>query len=116
MISYANKVICAEQKYVCVSCHKGFGQPLLAEMLVAYYSRGCNSQKMFKNLKVARCTSYEQHINKYNVIFLNMQEFLNESNSIDANLRLLIKSVYSDLFEQYPEYCNIAFNNFKMKM
>ena len=71
-------------------------------MLAAYYSRGCDSREMFSGFEIAKKDSFEKHLNQYNTIFLNMQEFLSQSEDIDDMLNLIKKSVLWELLEEYP--------------
>ena len=41
LISYTNSVINTEQRYVCVSRPRRFGKSVTAQMLTAYYGKGC---------------------------------------------------------------------------
>ena len=45
-------------------------------MLTAYYGRGCDSKELFAGLKIAKDENFAKYLNQYDVIFLNMQEFL----------------------------------------
>jgi hypothetical protein len=42
---------------------------MATETLCAYYSRECDSRALFESLKIGRDSSFEKHLNKYNVIF-----------------------------------------------
>lgn len=42
-------------------------------MLSAYYSKGCHSEKLFAELKISQNEFFKVHLNKYNVIFLDIQ-------------------------------------------
>ena len=77
LIAYTNKKLNTEQGYICVSRPRRFGKSMAANMLTAYYSRGCDSREMFQGLKIATHPDFEKHLNQYNVIHLNMQN-LNE--------------------------------------
>ena len=79
LIAYTNGILRTEQKYICVSRPRRFGKSMTANMLTAYYSRGCDSGKMFSDLKISQDKSFEKHLNKYNVIRLNMQIFLSQT-------------------------------------
>lgn len=65
LINYTNKVLFGEQKYICVSRPRRFGKSMTANMLTAYYSRGCDSKELFVSLKIAKADSFEKHLNKY---------------------------------------------------
>ena len=103
LIEYTNRVMYSNQKYVCVSRPRRFGKSMAANMLAAYYSRGCDSRELFQGLKISRTDAYEKKLNQYNTIFLNMQEFLSQTSSMEEMLRLVKKSVLWDLFFEYPD-------------
>ena len=104
LIGYTNKVLNTMQQNLCVSRPRRFGKSMAADMLTAYYSRGCDSKELFKGLKIAGDQNFEKYLNKYDTIFLNMQEFLSQSNDIYDMLTLLKKSILWDLLEEYPDY------------
>lgn len=43
LILYTNKVLNTKQKNLCVSRPRRFGKSMAADMLVVYYSKGCDS-------------------------------------------------------------------------
>lgn len=57
LINYVNSIIYTEQKFICVSRLRRFGKSMAANMLTAYYSRGCNSKEMFSDLNIAKAES-----------------------------------------------------------
>ena len=76
LIEYTNRSAKTLQSYICISRPRRFGKSIAANMLSAYYTCEYDSRELFSNLKIASSDSYEKHLNKYDVIFLNMQEFL----------------------------------------
>ncbi len=97
LIKYTNKVLFGEQKFICVSRPRRFGKSMAANMLTAYYSSGCDSREMFSKLKIAEDESFEKHLNKYNVIRLDIQKFANKTETVDDMLKLLQKRVINEL-------------------
>ena len=93
LIQCTNKVLKTKQKYISVSRPRRFGKSMAADMLTAYYSRGCDSKEMFQNLKIAKTDSFEKHLNQYNVIHINMQEFLSESDCMEEMLQMIQKTI-----------------------
>ena len=84
LIGYTNRVMNTLQGYVCVSRPRRFGKSMAANMLTAYYSRGCDSREIFSKFEISESPDFEKYRNKYNTIFLNMQEFLSRSDSVEA--------------------------------
>lgn len=104
LITYTNSVIHTQQKCICVSRPRRFGKSMAANMLSAYYSRGCDSKELFQNLEIAEDDQFETYLNRYDVIFLNVQEFLSQSKNIDEMISLICRSVLWDLLGEYPEF------------
>ena len=46
LLAYTNKVINTKQAFICNSRPRRFGKSYAANMLAAYYSKGCNSEEM----------------------------------------------------------------------
>lgn len=70
-------------------------------MLCAYYDQSCDSRSLFADLQIAQDPSFEQHLNKYPVIYLDMTNFVSEKDTgiadkIDAALLADISRVYPD--------------------
>lgn len=72
LLEYTNSVLDTEQSYICVSRPRRFGKSMAAEMLVSYYDKSCNSKQLFQNLKIAESRDFEEHLNKYDVIYVDM--------------------------------------------
>lgn len=53
LLEYTNKVMNTLQGYICNSRPRRFGKSITANMLTAYYSRGCDSESMFSELEIA---------------------------------------------------------------
>lgn len=107
LIAYTNSVINTEQRFVCVSRPRRFGKSMAASMLAAYYGLGTDSGQ-FEHLAIAKGESYREHLNQYNVIFLNVQQFLSQTENI-ATLKELIEKTL--LWELLDEYSNLNYFN-----
>ncbi|MDD6827765.1 MAG: AAA family ATPase, partial [Oscillospiraceae bacterium] len=103
LIEYTNKVLRTQQKYICVSRPRRFGKSMAANMLAAYYSSECDSKAMFSSLKISESDSFEKHLNRYDVIRINMQEFLNKAGNTEQMTDLISKAVGRDIFRKYPD-------------
>lgn len=92
----------AINQYICISRPRRFGKSTDANMLVAYYSKGCDSHNLFDHLKISNTKNYKKDLNQHNVIHLNMQDFLSMTNSIEDMLILLSEEVIFELTQKYP--------------
>ena len=103
LIKHTNKVLQTKQKYICVSRPRRFGKSMAADMLTAYYSRGCDSEQMFSKYKISKAESFSEHLNKYNVIHINMVDYLSESENIDEMLKFIETDIIDEITEEFPK-------------
>lgn len=102
LIKYTNSKLFTEQQFICVSRPRRFGKSMAANMLTAYYSRGCDSKEMFGELKISESETFEKHLNKYNVIHINMVNFMDKSNIIES-LDYLSRRILHELKKEYRD-------------
>ena len=100
LIEYTNKCINTEQRFICVSRPRRFGKSMALKMLAAYYSCGCDSRDLFRGFKIEGSESFEEHLNRYDVIYLNMQQFLIRARKQEVT-EYLEQVVIEDLREYY---------------
>lgn len=104
LIEKTNKLINTEQRYICVSRPRRFGKSMAANMLASYYSREEHTEELFNNLKISKEADYRDYLNKYDVIKINIQEFLSMSRSVEEMLNMLQTRLLRELKRKYPEY------------
>ena len=102
LIDFNNKCLFGENKEICVSRPRRFGKSIAENMLVAYYSKGCDSKELFSKFKIAQTPNFEQYLNQFNVIHLNMQEFVNNT-SIKEMLANLTEELLFDLKTEFSD-------------
>ncbi|MDO5132000.1 MAG: AAA family ATPase [Eubacteriales bacterium] len=116
LITYTNRVLSTRQKYVCISRPRRFGKSMAAQMLAAYYDRSCDSAGQFDGLAVTSDPSYERHRNRYNVIQLNMQNFLSQGKDVDGMIRRIEIRLCYELSVENPEVVFLDASDFFMCM
>ena len=78
LISLINQRINTVKSLLCISRPRRFGKSYAAKMLCAYYDHTCDSHALFEKYEISKDASYEQHINKYHVIYLDVAGFLSD--------------------------------------
>ena len=61
-------------RFQAVTRPRRFGKTVTAEMLRLYYSKDYNSEEIFANLKISQDPSFLEHLNKYVVIYWDMND------------------------------------------
>ncbi len=103
LISIINNTLCSEFKYSCVSRARRFGKSMAAKMLCAYYDRSCDSHALFDDLEIARDPSYEEHLNKYPVIYLDVTDFTTRDIPRIELTTLMQQKVKEEVCEAFPD-------------
>lgn len=103
LIAYTNQCLNTKQKFICVSRPRRFGKSMTLEMLAAYYSRGCSSKDLFRELKIGQEKTFQENLNQFDVIFLNMQQFVIEAKKKEVT-EYLEEEVLDELREEYGEF------------
>ena len=72
IISLLNDKVESDDRFLCVSRPRRFGKTMAANMIAAYYSKGCDSHAIFSDLKISKDPTFEDNINRYTVIKLDI--------------------------------------------
>ncbi len=102
LISKMNGVYRTERKFVCVSRPRRFGKSMAANMLTAYYSRGCDSAKLFSGLKIENEQTFQEHLNRHNVVRIDVQRFLETEGELDGFIGEIEKNIVCELRKEFP--------------
>ena len=73
---------------------------MAANMIAAYYSKGCDSHEIFSDLKISKDPSYEENINKYSVIQLDMNDVVTNKGSLSVS-EYINRVVVAELRDEY---------------
>jgi hypothetical protein len=76
------------RKLVLSTRPRRFGKSYTVDMLAAFYSCGCDSRGLFEGLEVAGHEGWDEHLNKYNVVCLDMVEVIDAA-KVSAASRIL---------------------------
>lgn len=107
LIDYINSTIDTTRRLTCVSRPRRFGKSYAAKMLSAYYDKGCDSSELFRDLKISGCDSFGVHLNKYDVLYLDITWFISNAENIKNTVRELQEDVIEELTGIYP-FCALA--------
>ena len=102
LLSYTNKMMDTNNALICNSRPRRFGKSITADMLTAYYSKGCDSFSMFEGKKISSDDKFYQHLNKYNVIHFDVQWCRISAKSATATVSYIEKTIIQELGDVYP--------------
>ena len=102
LIGYVNRVLNTEHNLLCLTRPRRFGKSMAAKMLCAYYDQSCNSRELFEDLKIAKNISFEKHLNKYPVIYLDITYFTTTCRQTEDVVRNIERDLIDDIQQTYP--------------
>ena len=102
LLEYTNTVLDTMDAYICNSRPRRFGKSYTANMLTAYYSKGADSEKMFSGLEISKAADFRKHLNKYDLIHIDVQWFLANCAKADDVVAFITESILDELRTIYP--------------
>ena len=107
MIGLINDRINTPNKLICISRPRRFGKSYAAKMLCAYYDHTCNSARLFDGTEIGLSENYQDRMNKYNVIYLDIAGFVSDVKRRDGNMKAVVneiaEAVRQELIADRPE-------------
>ena len=95
LLEYLNEALGTPKNCIAVSHARRFGKSHAAGMVDAYYSLGCDSTKLFEDTKLANNADWKKHMNRYNVIHLDI------SSVWDFHKEDLIESIHDRVCDDF---------------
>ena len=102
LIDVVNRTLFTARMFSCVTRCRRFGKSMAAMMLNAYYDHSCDSRQLFEGLQIADSPTFEQHLNKYPVIYLDMTEFVTRFRD-EGIVKEIDRRLRADVLRAYPQ-------------
>ena len=102
LIAVVNDTLFTERRFSCVTRCRRFGKSMAAKMLCAYYDHSVNSRSLFEDLAIVKEPSFEKHLNKYAVIYLDVTSFVTRFHDDDIVGRMDAE-LKKDVLNAYPD-------------
>jgi len=103
MIQTINETLRTSMYCTCVTRCRRFGKSMAAQMLYAYYDKSCDSRHLFEDLAIAKLPSFEEHLNKYPTIFVDMTEFTTDYKKNKDIVKILQQTIKKEVCTIYPD-------------
>ena len=103
LIAEINATLFKEKRFTCVSRCRRFGKSMAAKMLCAYYDKSCDSLEMFRGLEIENHPSFEKHLNKYPVIYVDMTNFVTKYHGERSIVDIVQQTLIEDISEVYTD-------------
>ncbi len=89
-------------QYICITRPRRFGKTINANMLAAYFTKGCDSTELFNGLKIHDSPVYGEKQNQYNVIHIDFSVQPDFCECYRDYISNIIENLKEDLAEAYP--------------
>lgn len=102
IIQHLNELIDTSDRYICITRPRRFGKSSIVDMLGAYYTKEIDSKDIFDNLKISEYETYEDNLNKYNVISISFNKIPDRGNSYNDYIEMIKTTLINDIVKKYP--------------
>lgn len=139
LIESINKIVGTNDCNICITRPRRFGKTINLNMLGAYYTIGAlgrtvgtqactigtpgrtvgtqdnvknlDSHKLFDNLEIEESPSYEQHMNRHNVIYIDFSRMPQFCSNHKGYIDYIYDGLIADLEEYYPSLKGESFSS-----
>ena len=100
LIRELNSIVSTKEDFVCLSRPRRFGKSMAGNMISAYYSKGCNTREVFRQMKLGQEPGFDKYLNKFNVIKLDLNGWYQRA--IQRNRKdLLLVDIHETLLDEF---------------
>lgn len=89
--------------YLCITRPRRFGKTVMANMIASFFSKGRDSDEIFRKLQIYRDKDYQKYINQYTVIHIMFNDLPRKCNSYEAYIGRIEDVLIKDLKKEYPD-------------
>ncbi|MGL5416019.1 MAG: AAA family ATPase [Clostridium sp.] len=103
IIEKLNRNINTTDGYICITRPRRFGKSSVVDMIGAYYSKVVDSKEIFDKLNISKASSYEKHLNKYNVINISFNKIPDTVGNYSEYIESIRAGLTDDIKKFYPD-------------
>lgn len=97
LLEELNQLLGTSENCIALSHARRFGKSQAAGMIDAYYSLGSDSKELFSKFAISKKPDFEEHLNKYNVIHIDVSSFT------DSYKETLVENIWRMLYNEMKE-------------
>lgn len=102
IIAELNRCYGSRRRFVCVSRPRRFGKTMVGNLVAAYYTRGADARGVFGRLKIGRERGWDAHLNRANVVKIDMNWFYGVYGRSGRVVEGLTRDVVAELAAEFP--------------
>lgn len=89
--------------HICITRPRRFGKTVMANMIAAYFTKGCDANDIFQNLAIASNPEYDKYRNQFSVIHISFNDIGRECVSYKQYIERIQERLAHDLKKEYPD-------------
>ena len=105
----------SSQRFFCITRPRRFGKSVMANMVGAFFSKNDDAAGVFAKLQIASPKvnerlekagrkSYQEYLNRYDIIYIDFSEMPESCNSYAAYISRILLGLKKDLAEKFQEF------------
>lgn len=106
-----NKLLFTREDFVCMSRARRFGKSMAGNMISAFYTKGADTHEVFSQMKIGQVAGFDKYLNKFNVIKLDMNGWL-QNTKMERRGDELFECIQDTLLREFrTQFPNISFGD-----
>ncbi len=90
-------------RHICLTRPRRFGKTFMANMIAAFFSKGCDTKSLFDPLTVSDAKEYEKHRNAYDVVHISFNDVPRNCHTYEQYIRRFENRLLEDVRREFPQ-------------
>ncbi|MCC8046665.1 MAG: ATP-binding protein [Clostridiales bacterium] len=96
-------VIGTDEGNICLTRPRRFGKTVVANMIAAFFGKGCDSSAIFDHLAISKNPDYHRYLNQSNLISINFSKMPENCKSYEQYITRVTSRMKRELLKAYPD-------------
>lgn len=88
---------------ICITRPRRFGKTVMANMIAAFFSKGCDADDIFRKLQISESRDYRLYLNQYSVIHIALDKLPRRCGSYQEYIGRIESILIKDIRAAYPD-------------
>ncbi len=88
---------------ICLTRPRRFGKTSAANMIAAFFGKGCDTSDIFDHLTISKNPNYHKYLNQSNLIYINFSKMPENCRSYEQYINRITKRMKTELLTAYQD-------------
>ena len=103
MLEELFSVMGTDDANICLTRPRRFGKTVVANMIAAFFGKGCDTSDIFDRLSISTSANYHKYLNKSSLIYINFSKMPENCRNYEQYITRITARMKRELLAEYPD-------------